>query len=199
MRRSACNTSVDSTKLHILSTLNFSPILVLYKMCFCNFSAILELTKWGMHLVVKKSQRLLINSASRVGNVKDNSLEKWFCTFLTAKWIGSFIDLETLDNWRRVLAISVSVFKYLTMFWNKFVPSSASKRHRALYSPGRYFWLNWSNTDCHWLSLKPIRFPLWRIFLSDSKRFNDLDSRSKSITWPNNFSNNNSPSYRMWT
>ena len=152
-------------KLQSLATLSFSPRLVLYRMCFCNLSAIFALTKWGMQRVVMNSLRLLRISGSRVGNVRAKSLLKWFCTFLTAKWIGSFKALVILDNWWRVLATSESVFKYRTIFWNKFVASSAdSYRQRALYSPGRYFWLNWRRTDTHWLSLKPIRFPRWRIF-----------------------------------
>ena len=129
MRRSGCRTSLLSMKLQSLSTDSFSPIDVLYKMCFCNLAAMLVLSKLGMHLVVKMSHLLLIISPSRVGKVKVSSLAKWFCIFLTARKIGSFNPRVTLDNWLLVFAISVSEFIYCTIFWKSCVPSSDAKRH----------------------------------------------------------------------
>ena len=139
MRRSGCKTSLLSMKLQSLSTDIFSPMEVLYRMCFCSLLAILELTRLGIHLVVKKSHLLLIISPSKVGKVNVNSLAKWFCIFLTARNIGSFTPRVTLDNWFLVFAISVSELMYCTMFWKSCVPLSAAKRHKFEYSLGRYF------------------------------------------------------------
>ena len=77
-----------------------------------------------MHLAVRKSHLLLTSSPSKVGNVSVSNLQKWFCTFLTAMKMGSFIPLVTLDNWFHVFAISVSELMYFTMFWKSRVPSS---------------------------------------------------------------------------